>query len=109
MVVLPAPDGEDSTSIRPRRAILIDAPEPETALFLLDILGLFAQPVDHQLEVEPDGGQSRIEGLGAKRIGFAVEFLRQEIELAADAAGVAAQQSPRSEERLVGKECVSKC
>src|ERR1700759_2592094 len=70
-VVLPAPDGEDSTSIKPRRCIS------------LDILGLLAELVDHCLQRQPDPRQCAIGGFGTKRFGFAVEFLGQEIEFAA--------------------------
>src|SRR3546814_2341481 len=57
---------------------------------LFDVLGLLAQPVDHQLEVEADRSQCRIEGLGAERVGFAVEFLGEEVELAPHPAAIAA-------------------
>src|SRR5580698_5037436 len=71
-VVLPAPDGEDSTSISPRR------------LISLDILRLLAELVDHGLERQPRAGKRDVGGFRAQRVGFAVELLRQEIELAAD-------------------------
>src|SRR3546814_17946870 len=62
---------------------------------LFDILGLLAQPVDHQLEVEADRGESRVEGLGAERVGFAVEFLGEEVELAPHPAAITtADQGP---------------
>ena len=51
---------------------------------LLQILNLLAELVDHGLQLQPDGRDRRGIRLGAERIRFAVEFLRQEIELAAD-------------------------
>ena len=82
-VVLPAPDGDDSTSIRPRRAIRL-AFAPSRAIALLQVLHLLAELLDHGLELQPDIGQFDVVGFGAQRIGFAVELLGQEIELAAD-------------------------
>src|SRR3546814_5070328 len=47
------------------------------------------------LEVEADRGESRVEGLGAERVGFAVEFLGEEVELAPHPAAIAtADQGP---------------
>src|SRR6185437_7800629 len=80
---LPAPEGEDSTSIRPRRWI-----------FSFDILGLLTKLIDHRLEGKPGTGERNVGGLGAKRVGFAVEFLRQEIQLAPHAFCLS-QKRPR--------------
>ena len=49
-VVLPAPDGDDSTSNNPRRAMLI-------WLFLLNVLNLFAELVDNGFQLKADGGE----------------------------------------------------
>jgi hypothetical protein len=43
---------------------------------------LLAQPVDGGFEGQAGAGQRRIGGLGAQRIGFAVELLGQKIQLA---------------------------
>jgi hypothetical protein len=75
-VVFPAPEGEESTSIRPRRAIC--------SLASFNILNLFAQPVDRGLERQPGLRDLRIVGLRADRVGLAVEFLGQEFQAAAD-------------------------
>ena len=74
-VVLPAPDGEDSTSIRPRRLISSFAHSTFWACSRnWSITALSARPV--RVSAMSDG-------FGAQRVGFAVEFLGQEIELAA--------------------------
>ena len=49
-VVLPAPEGDDSTSRSPRRAMLI-------WLFLLNILDLLAELIDNGLQLKADGGE----------------------------------------------------
>src|SRR6185437_8465696 len=69
-VVLPAPEGEDNTSIRPRRCIS------------LDILGLLAELVDHGFQGQAGAGERNVGRFRTQGIGLAVEFLRQEIELA---------------------------
>jgi len=71
---LPAPDGEDRTSIRPRRLILS-----------FDILGLLAELVDYRLKGEAGAGQCNVGGFGAQGVGFPVEFLGEKIQLAAHA------------------------
>src|SRR5262245_60005579 len=92
-VVLPAPDGEDSTSMSPRRAIAslprpcFEPLAPLAALF--KVLHLLAELLDQALELEPDIGELEIVRLGAQRVGLAVELLRQEVEPAADRAAVA--------------------
>src|SRR4029077_19689384 len=73
-VVLPAPEGEDSTSIRPRRAIA--APS-------LDILHLLAHLLDGALQVDADARELDVGRFRAQRIGLAIELLAEEIELAA--------------------------
>src|SRR6202008_1167251 len=52
---------------------------------LFDILGLFAELVDHRLKRKTSAGQCDIGGFRAQRVGLAVEFLGQKIELAAHA------------------------
>src|SRR5690606_11646178 len=53
------------------------------------------QTIDDQLEIKADCRQAGIESLGTERIGLAVEFLRQEVQFAANAAHVAAQKATR--------------
>ena len=98
-VVLPAPEGEDSTSIRPRRAM-----RRVMSLASFDVLHLLAQLVDHGLQLEADRGQRAVVGLGAERVGLAVEFLRQEVEPAADRrAARRAARAPRRCGRGAGR------
>jgi len=56
---------------------------------LFDVLHLFPQLLDQHLELDRDVGHADVHGFGAERIGFAVEFLHQEIEPPADGAGLA--------------------
>src|SRR4051794_22894641 len=79
-VVLPAPDGEDSTSISPRRWILS-----------FDILGLFAELVDNRLKGETGARQCNVGRLGTQGIGLPVELLGQEIQLAPHALALGDQ------------------
>ena len=82
-VVFPAPDGEDSTSIRPRRAT---APSrfTVTGFCSLNILCLFTELVDHCFQFNADLCQRCIVGFRTKGIGFSVEFLGQEIQTPAN-------------------------
>ena len=57
MVVFPAPDGDDKTSINPRRSIL---PDVSAMPNLLDILDLFAQLFDGCFQCETDPRQLHI-------------------------------------------------
>src|SRR5947207_13496451 len=75
-VVLPAPDGDDSTSSKPRRG----SSGGDGLWRLLDILHLLAKLIDDGLERKPGPDQGRVGRLGAPRIGLAVELLRQEVE-----------------------------
>src|SRR3954471_4085021 len=84
-VVLPAPDGDDNTSIRPRRAIVVLL-LPRAILF--QVLHLLAELLDHGLELQPDVGQFEIVGLGAQGIRFAVELLGEKVELAPNRTAV---------------------
>ncbi len=66
-VVLPAPDGDDNTSISPRRAMILDLAWPAPSL--LQILHLLAELLDHGLQLEADIGQLQVIGLRAQRVG----------------------------------------
>src|SRR5436853_747127 len=80
MVDLPAPDGDDSTSIRPRRAIIgsvMTCPVP-----LLDILDLLAELINRRFEAEADPGQAGVRRFRAQSVDLAIELLGQEIKLA---------------------------
>src|SRR5262245_4501515 len=83
-VVLPAPEGEESTSSSPRRAIA-GAPGPPARGWgvSLNVLHLLAHLVDHRLELQARPRGLGIGRLGAQRIGLAVELLGQEVEAAA--------------------------
>src|SRR5215213_4606364 len=76
-VVLPAPDGDDRTSINPRRWIA-DVP------LSFDILDLLPQALDGALQIDADARQLDVGRLRAERVGLAIELLAEEIELAAD-------------------------
>src|SRR5262245_62411455 len=72
IVVLPAPEGEDRTSMSP----LLAMPFP---ISLLDVLDLLAQLVDDGLEFEPGPRDFDIEGLRADRIGLEIEIVRAHV------------------------------
>src|SRR5512139_3451293 len=76
-VVLPAPDGDDRTSINPRRWIA------EVPLSF-DILDLLPQALDGALQIDADARQLDVGRLRAQRVGLPIELLTEEIELAAD-------------------------
>src|SRR5262245_29974389 len=91
-VVLPAPEGEDRTSISPRRLIsanplccsTLTAKAP-----LFDVLDLLAKLLDGHLEVDAQTRQLDVGRLGTKRIRLAIQLLAEKVELAADgSAGV---------------------
>src|ERR1044072_2130876 len=86
IVVLPAPEGEERTSISPRRLTSMKPDDAGAVITLesssLDVLDVLAQLLDRRLQVEPDAGEADIGALGAERVGLAVEFLAEEIELA---------------------------
>src|ERR1700730_14614205 len=89
-VVLPAPDGEERISIKPRPRVLAVcsfAERSSRCKFLLDILDLFAELLDLDAQFEAELRQARVVGLGAKRIGLARKFLGKEVEPAAGRAG----------------------
>lgn len=50
-VVLPAPEGDDSTNSSPRRAM------PDDVATLLNVLHLLAKLIDHGFELQPDMGK----------------------------------------------------
>src|SRR5262245_40828082 len=84
-VVLPAPEGDEITRRRPRRSMGM-------VLALFNVLHLLAHLIYDGFEAEPDAAQRFILRLGAKSIGFAMKFLRQKIELAADRTRAVFQQ-----------------
>src|SRR5258706_10501936 len=77
-VDLPAPDGEDTTSINPRRAMAVPILNP-----LFDVLHLLAKLVDHRLQRQSHMGELNVGGFRTQRIRLTVKFLCKEIELAA--------------------------
>src|SRR5262249_22264921 len=104
-VVLPAPDGEDKTSISPRRTMAIFfglfratgrftmlsalptfPAEPRENNGLFEVLHLLAELLDNGLELKPDLGEFHVVRFGAQRIGFPIELLGEEIEPASDRA-----------------------
>src|ERR1700676_2777393 len=90
-VVLPAPDGEERISIKPRpRALAVCrfAERSSSCKFLLDILDLFAELLDLDAQFEAEPRQARIVRFGAQGIGFAGKFLGKEVESAARRAAL---------------------
>src|SRR6202023_1532392 len=90
-VVLPAPDGEERISIKPRpRALAVCsfAERSSRCKFLLDILDLFAELLDLDAQFEAEPRQARVVRLGAKHIGLARKFLGKEVEPAAGRAAL---------------------
>src|ERR1700730_56683 len=79
-VVLPAPDGEERTTIKPRRS--------SNCISLLDILDLFAELLDLDAQFEAEPRQARVVRLSAQRIGLARKFLGKEVEPAAGRAAL---------------------
>src|SRR5258708_1934330 len=73
--VLPAPEGLEMTSIRPRRRSrpLLDGP-------LFDILHLLAELIDARLQRQADGGERADGGLRTQGVGLAHELLGQEVQ-----------------------------
>ena len=53
-------------------------------LLLFNVLHLFAQLIDRDFKVNADARELDIAGLRAQGIGFAIELLTNEIELATD-------------------------
>src|SRR6476620_142882 len=94
-VVLPAPDGEESTSIRPRRPMMSFS-SSAVMRGSLDILHLLAELLDLRLEVQPDDGEGGVVGLGAERVGLARKLLGQEVEAAPDRPALAQQLTRRA-------------
>src|SRR5207253_7315329 len=87
-VVLPAPDGDDSTNISPRRSTPSRLALP-AAIVSLQVLHLLAELLDHVLHRKSGIGQFEIVRLGAAGIDLAVELLRQKIQPPADRAALA--------------------
>src|SRR5580698_6092661 len=73
MVLLPAPEGAAMTRATPLRAIA-----------LLNVLYLLADLFDDALHLQAVAGERRVGGFAAQCVGFAQEFLNEEIQLAAD-------------------------
>ena len=93
MVDLPAPDGDDRTSINPRRAIVVFIFEGDEVFGVegaglmvvsLQILNLFAELVDHDFQFQSCCRYSSGVGFGTDRIRLPVKFLCKKIELAPD-------------------------
>src|SRR5690606_28362437 len=74
----PAPDGQDRTSMMPRRSMVGEC----TAS--LDVLNLLTHPLDLRLELQAQAGDAAVVGFRAERVGFAIDLLRQEIEPSPD-------------------------
>ena len=55
-------------------------------MLLLDILNLLAHLLDQHLELDGAAGGVGDDGFGGEGVGFAVEFLHQEVEATADGA-----------------------
>jgi hypothetical protein len=87
---LPAPDGDESTNIKPRRAIFSRFLPLFFAglFFLLNVLHLLAELIDGGFQLKSDRGHRDVVRFRAERIRLAVEFLCQKIELAADLTAV---------------------
>jgi len=66
-VVLPAPDGEERTSIRPRRATLSSFSRMAIARSL-QVLHLLAELFDDAFKFKTNVGEFKIVGLGGQRI-----------------------------------------
>ena len=88
-VVLPAPDGDDSTSIRPRRAIALLLPRARHRYSRFCTCSRNCSTT--ALSSSPMLVSSRSLALEHKRIRFAVELLGQKVELAPDRAAVGDQ------------------
>src|ERR1700730_18314487 len=90
-VVLPAPDGEERISIKPRPralAVCAFAERSSSCKFLLDILDLLAVWLDLDPQFEAEPRQARVVRLAEKRIGLARKFLGKEVEPAAGRAAL---------------------
>src|SRR4051794_7623727 len=83
-VVLPAPDGDETTINSPRAASFISA-------MSLHVLDLLAQPLELGLGVDHAHGHRRRLRLGADGVDLAVELLGQKIEPPAIGLGAVAQ------------------
>src|SRR5690606_36671976 len=74
----------------PRRGASCDGPlppcwlRPSLSAESLNILYLFPQLVDHCFQLQADSSQAGVVRFRAERVGLAVEFLREEVEAAAN-------------------------
>src|ERR1700687_1619807 len=88
-LVLPPPDGAAITKRLPTGTLM-----PTSSLDpSFYVLYLLAHLFDQYLDLERRLRQFRVDGLGAERIGFAVEFLHQKVEALA-AASTVSQHAP---------------
>src|SRR5262249_60970340 len=87
-VVLPAPEGDDSTNISPRRATP-SALWPPAAIASPQILDLLSELLDGVLHLEPGVGELDVVRFGAAGVDLAIEFLRQEVEPPPDRSALA--------------------
>src|SRR5262245_1261922 len=78
IVLLPEPEGPETTSIVPSAAIPLLNP-------LLDVLHLLAQALDVGLGLHHPVGDGGVGALGADRVHLAEDLLHEKVELAADA------------------------
>src|SRR5262249_14195754 len=91
-VVLPAPEGEDSTSMSPRRAMAsLSWWPPPAVIGAFPVLHPLAELPDHELELQPAVAQLHVLRLGAQRVRFAFEFVRKEVESTADGSAIGDQ------------------
>src|SRR5664279_5708543 len=88
-LVLPPPDGAAITNRLPAGALMPDRSLDHSFY----VLHLLAHLLDQHLDFERSLGQFCVDGLGAQRIGFAVEFLHQKVESLA-AASTLRQYAP---------------
>src|SRR3546814_19136419 len=80
MEVLPAPDGDDSTSMRPRRRMSGPPFVPSVTPSSLDVLDLLAEPLDGRLHGEADPGQLHVGRIRTMRNGFTVHSMAGETQ-----------------------------
>src|SRR2546429_8840617 len=82
-VFFPAPEGEESTSISPRRVMPRSRPAAPS-ISSLQILHLLAELLDQSFHLKADIGELDVVPLGAQGVGFALQLLGQELEPPAD-------------------------
>src|SRR6478736_6521076 len=97
-VVFPAPDGEDSTSISPRREMVSFS--RFAVIASLDVLDLLAELLHLGLEIEAYDGQGHVIRLGTKGVRLARKFLGQKVEPSADRTTLAHEFARRADMRM---------